>query len=293
MKCKPFFVSIWLGVEVAVEVLPGLAAERFQGDIPDAGGLFGDERELSRFGAMRIAAGMLPGGIGFEEEAVCWNLAQGFVKSAGWRMAAEGSAEGEIRTEFDPGPEVLGASAPGVQQEGGRGEGADGGEEVVPNVAHGVEGAGALQLMGELELSVENRLLRGEGGVGELAVESNFTDSGAGEVVKQRAERVFPIVGPVGKPGMQAEMRLNGGVFREPGDLRPVGGLSAVDEEGVDMGGRGAEADGGEGALGYEFVQVAVGIGPTGWGGVHGFISARCAAVVNLPLCPIPVKSGK
>ena len=101
-------------MDVTVEVLPGLAAERFQGDIPDAGGSFGDERELSRFGAIRIAAGVLPGGIGFEEEAVGWNLAQGFVKSAGWRIAAEGSAEGEICAEFDPAPEVLGTSAPGV-----------------------------------------------------------------------------------------------------------------------------------------------------------------------------------
>ena len=147
--------------------------------------------------------------------------------------------------------------------------------------------------MGELELSVKGRQLRGEGGVGELAVESDFTDSGTGEEVKQLAEGVFPIVAPAGKPGMQAEMGLNGGILCELGDLRPVVGLGAVDEEGIDMGGRGAGADGGEAAVGREFVKVAVGIGPTGWGGVHVFISARCAAVVNLPLCLIPVKSGK
>lgn len=85
-----------MGIEIAVEVVAGFAAERFEGNVPDAVGFFGDGEELGGLGAVIFAAGILPGGIGFEEKSVGWNLSEGFVQFAGGQGAAEGSAEGEV-----------------------------------------------------------------------------------------------------------------------------------------------------------------------------------------------------
>ncbi len=292
-----FFFSASLGIEVAVEVVAGLAAEGYEGDAPDTGGFFGDGEELGGLGAVIFAAGVLPGGIGFEEKSVGWNLSEGFVQFAGGRGAAEGAAEGEKGTEVDPGVEVVGAAAPGVEEHGGRRGGADGGEEVVPDVADGVEGAGALKGAGELELAVKDLLLRGVGGVGELTVEADFADAGAGEAVEEIVETGLPVVGAVGKPGVEPEVGVDGGVFGEAGDLWPVVGGGAVDEVGVDGENGGAGADVGETAVGHEFLKMAVGIGPAffggGWGGGgacagllgNHFQSSQCRGrVVNLPL---------
>lgn len=248
-------------------VLSGQGAEGFEGDLFDAGGAFGDGEELCGFGAVVFAAGILPGGVGFEEEAVGGDLPKGVFAFAGGRGAAEGSAEGEIGTEIHPGLELMGAAAPGVEEEGGRGIGADGVKEVVPYVADGVEGAGAAVGLGEAELTVEDVELSGVGGVGELAVEADFADAGAGKAVEEVAEAGLPVVGAVGEPGMESEVGVNGGILGEGSHRGPVIGGGAVDDEGGDVEGGGAVQDFGEGSVGDEFLEVAMGVGPAGVGG--------------------------
>jgi len=245
----------------------GEGAEGFEGDVFDAGGVFGDGEELGGFGAVVLAAGILPGGVGLEEEAVGGDLTEGVLEFEGGRGAAEGSAERKVGSEIDPGLEVVCAAAPGVEEDGGGRVFADGGEEIVPDVADGVEGAGAVELLAKAELAAKGVALGGKGGAGELAVEADFADAGAGDAVKEVAEAGLPVVGAVGEPGVESEVGMDGGVVGEGGDLHPVVGGGAVDEEGGDVEGGGAGADLGEGAVGDEFLEVAVGVGPAGVGG--------------------------
>lgn len=169
-----------------------LDAEGFEGDVFDAGDAFGDGEDLSGFGAMVgamiFAAGILPGGIGFEEDVLQRNLTQGFFEFFGGRGSAELSAKGKEGTEFAPGFELMGAAAPGVEENAWWGAGADIVEEVFPDIADGVNRARSFEGTGETELALKDVALVLVGGVGELQVEPNFADAGPGEAEEKPFE---------------------------------------------------------------------------------------------------------
>ena len=186
------------------------------------------------------------GGVGFQEEPVGRDLAE-CLAGGFFAGVEEVSGEGEVGAEGRKVRDQRGGSAVGMEEEAALGTGvvAEAVEEGAPGLET-VDGEGAVELGGELELLEEDFGLIGEVVVVHPAIESALTDAGVGEFGEEVGENCEPIrAALVGFPGMEAEggddeVGVGAG---EGGDLWPIGFAGAVDDAAGDAGLSGSADD--------------------------------------------------
>lgn len=187
---------------------------------------FGRVREGVAFEFAREGHG---GGVGLDEEAAEWDVAEGlafFVAILGEERAAEGEISAAPREAIDH----LGRAAVGMKEEAAGGDllATDDLPEGAPG-AEAMDGGGEIALDRDLQLGAEDVLLVGEVESFLPAVEADLADDAAG--VELRAEELFPVLGALGDaPWMEAvagdDPREIAG---EPGDGIPIVVDGAID----------------------------------------------------------------